>query len=223
MKILAVEFSSEQRSVAIVEKRSETISLVMGFAVEVGGRDVHGIGLIEDALRQAQIEREQIDCVAVGLGPGSYTGIRSAIALAQGWQLGREVKLLGIKSVECLASQVFAMGIRGHANFIVDAQRNEFYLGRYWFNENGFDEAKPLYLANATEVQSKIAEREWVFGPEASRNFSGATDLMPDAKALGQVACGKTNFLSGENLEPIYLREISFIKAPPLRVILDNY
>jgi len=36
------------------------------------------------ALKQAGLEREAIDCIAVGLGPGSYTGIRSAIALAQG-------------------------------------------------------------------------------------------------------------------------------------------
>lgn len=222
MKILAVEFSSEQRSVAIVEMQSDKIALVRGFAAEAGGRNTHAIGLIEDALREAQMEREQIDCVAVGLGPGSYTGIRSAIALAQGWQLAREVKLLGIPSVECLASQVFAMGIRGHASFIVDAQRNEFYLARYRFNEIGFDEIEPLHLANAAEVQSRIAEQQLLFGPEVSRSFSGATNLMPDAKALGQLACGKTNFLSGESLEPIYLREISFVKSPPLRIILEG-
>ena len=222
MKILAVEFSSEQRSVAIVEKQSDNTALVLGFAAEVGGRNTHAIGLIEDALRQAQMEREQIDCVAVGLGPGSYTGIRSAIALAQGWQLAREVKLLGIPSVDGLASQVFAMGIREHANFIVDAQRNEFYLARYRFNETGFDETEPLHLANAAEVQSRIAEQQFLFGPDASRNFFGATNLMPHAKALGQLACGKTNFLSGESLEPIYLRETSFVKAPPLRIILEG-
>ena len=64
----------------------------------------HGnLALVERALAQANCRREEIAVVAVGLGPGSYTGIRSAIALAQGWQLGRGVKTLGISSVECLA------------------------------------------------------------------------------------------------------------------------
>ena len=64
--------------------------------------------MIESALRQAGLEREEIECIAVGLGPGSYTGIRAAIALAQGWQLARGVKLLGVSSAECLATQAQA-------------------------------------------------------------------------------------------------------------------
>ena len=43
--------------------------------------------MIEEALREAGLEREQIEVLAVGLGPGSYTGIRVALSLAQGWQL----------------------------------------------------------------------------------------------------------------------------------------
>jgi tRNA threonylcarbamoyl adenosine modification protein YeaZ len=60
--------------------------------------------LVEEALRQARCEREEIETIAVGLGPGSYTGIRGAIALAQGWQLGRGVNVIGLSSVECLAA-----------------------------------------------------------------------------------------------------------------------
>ena len=48
--------------------------------------------------------REAIEAIAVGLGPGSYTGIRAAIALAQGWQLAREVKTLGVSSVAAMAA-----------------------------------------------------------------------------------------------------------------------
>ena len=53
--------------------------------------------MIESALAEAKIEREQIEVIAVGLGPGSYTGIRAAISVAQGWQLARGVKLLGVE------------------------------------------------------------------------------------------------------------------------------
>src|SRR3954449_7815273 len=98
MKILAVEFSSERRSVAVVEN-----GRVLGEAFEMGGRVA--IGLVERALAEAKVEREQIECIAVGIGPGSYTGIRGAISLAQGWQLARDIKLLSISSVECMAAQ----------------------------------------------------------------------------------------------------------------------
>src|SRR5436309_3367594 len=99
MKILALEFSSDLRSVAVVQGGH-----VRGRAEESGARARRGVSLMEAALREARLEREQVECVAVGLGPGSYTGIRSAIALAQGWQLAREIRSIGISSVDCLAA-----------------------------------------------------------------------------------------------------------------------
>jgi len=100
MKILALEFSSEQRSVAVFENGT-----VLGEARETAGKHTQAFGLIEAALAQGGIEREQIDCVAVGLGPGSYMGTRIAIAIAQGWQLARGVKTAGISSGEASARQ----------------------------------------------------------------------------------------------------------------------
>ena len=158
MKILAVEFSSEQRSVAVVES-----SKVLGSTSEKGGRSTRAFGLIEEILRKARIEREEIECIAVGTGPGSYTGIRAAIALAQGWQLAREVKLVGISSVECLAAQAFANGIRGRANFIVDAQRNEFYLQAWDLGAQTVQPVAAATLVTWEEVQTcwkkKAADR----------------------------------------------------------------
>ena len=64
--------------------------------------------MIEKILGATKIEREQIEMICVGLGPGSYTGIRAAIAMAQGWQLARGTKLLGVSSVASLAEQAGA-------------------------------------------------------------------------------------------------------------------
>ena len=50
--------------------------------------------------------------------------------MAQGWQLARGVKLLGVSSAECLAAQAQAEKIFGRVNVVIDAQRNEFYLAR---------------------------------------------------------------------------------------------
>jgi tRNA A37 threonylcarbamoyladenosine modification protein TsaB len=137
----------------------------------------------------------------------------------QGWQLAREIKLVGVRSVECLAAQAFSNGIRGRVSFIVDAQRKEFYLAAYEVSENGCNEIEPLHLATFADVEKRIAEKQIVFGPDAKRAFSAAQDLYPDAATLGQLAFGKKDFVSGEKLEPIYLREVNFVKAPPSRVI----
>src|SRR6516225_168365 len=112
MTILALEFSSERRSVALA--RGGT---VLAEAVEqTGGRGTNALGLIEKALADANIAREEIGVIAVGLGPGSYTGIRAAIAVAQGWQLARDIKLLGVSSMESLAAQARAEKMSGRVN-----------------------------------------------------------------------------------------------------------
>src|SRR5438093_6385986 len=104
MKILAVEFSSTHRSVAVLDADSSKPRAV-GISHESQGRETHAFAMIEKALEQAGLSRQSIECLVIGLGPGSYTGIRVAISVAQGWQLARGVKLLGISSVECLAAQ----------------------------------------------------------------------------------------------------------------------
>src|SRR5262249_43974130 len=127
MKILALEFSSSQRSVAVWRAPEMEINEV----VEAGSGALHAFAMVTEALQRANLEREQIDCLAVGIGPGSYTGIRVAISLAQGWQLARGIRLLGISSVECLVAGAADEGMIGKASCVVDAQRGEFYLASY--------------------------------------------------------------------------------------------
>lgn len=213
MKILALEFSTEQRSVAVVADGK-----VCGEAVEAGGRATRAFALIEKALREASMEREEIECVAIGIGPGSYTGIRAAIAIAQGWQLARPVKLLGISSAECIAAEAQAKKIFGTVNVVIDAQRNELYLARYEIGPEHCREISPLALASPEAVRANLAAGELVVGPEATRWFDSAKIIFPEAGILGRLATGRENFVPGEKLEPIYLREPNFVKASPPRV-----
>jgi tRNA threonylcarbamoyl adenosine modification protein YeaZ len=222
MKILALEFSSPQRSVAILHAPASAgahIAPSVSEVIETGGRATKAIGMIEDALHDARVEREQIDCVAVGLGPGSYAGIRAAIAFAQGWQLARNVKLLGIGSAECIAEQACKDGLTGEINVVIDAQRNEFYLARYTLNQNGWTETHPLRLTTLAEVQQIESAGQILIGPEVTKWFSGGRIVFPRAAVLGLIALRRNDFVPGEKLEPIYLRETSFVKAPPPRII----
>jgi tRNA threonylcarbamoyl adenosine modification protein YeaZ len=220
MTILALEFSSVQRSVAVVRGRAGEAGSLVSEVVETGAAGTMALEMIQSALQEAKLEREQIEVLAVGRGPGSYTGIRIALAIAQGWQLSSGhggMKLLGISSAECLAAQAHAEKIRGRVNVVIDAQRNEFYLAGYEISAGGWTEIEPLRILTRAEVESRAGANEMLIGPEVARWFPGGRMVFPRAAILGQLALSRNNFSAGEKLEPIYLRETNFVKASPAR------
>jgi tRNA threonylcarbamoyladenosine biosynthesis protein TsaB len=205
MKILAVEFSSERRSVAVVED-----GRLLGEADEMGGRAA--IDLVIKALTEAKVEREEIECIAIGIGPGSYTGIRGAISLAQGWQLAREVKLMAVSSVECIAAQAQRDKLFGNVAVVIDAQRQEFYFATYDITADRINRVDPLRIAPAADVRQFAEAGAKIIGPDAT-DLAGFTRAFPEATMLGQLASTRAEFVAGEKLEPIYLREVSFKKV----------
>lgn len=220
MKLLALEFSSVQRSVAVVVAGSDNRGLATYEVVETApGHAMKPFAMIEEVLRSAGVEREAIDGIVVGLGPGSYTGIRAAIALAQGWQLAAGTKLLGGSSAGCLAAQAQADGVTGRFSVVMDAQREEFYVADYEAGPDGLREISPLRLATLAEVRGREAAGEQLVGPDVTRWFPKARVVFPRAARLGERALTRTDFVAGETLVPIYLRETTFVKASPPRVI----
>lgn len=215
MKILALELSSEVRSVAVLDANTG----VAASARETGGKSAHTLGLVEQVLREAGLEREAVECLAIGIGPGSYTGIRLGISFAQGWSVAAPVKILGISSVECMAAIVAQEGREGTVDFAVDAQRGEFYLAGYSLAKGANREVEPLHLASLEELKQRHAAGRLVLGPEVAGLIPGAQAVYPSAVALARLAVGRTDYISGEDLKPIYLRQIEFVKAPPPRVI----
>ena len=215
MKMLAFEFSSPQRSVAAADGAG-----AVGEAIDTApGNSMKPLALTEAALRQTGLEREQVECIVIGLGPGSYTGIRAAIALAQGWQLGRGVKLLGVSSAEGVAAQAQAEGVSGKVAVTIDAQRGEFYLAGYEISAGTLRVVSPLQLATLAEARARELAGERLIGPEVTRWFPAGRVVFPRAAMLAQLATGRSDFVAGEKLEPIYLRETTFVKAPPSRIL----
>lgn len=186
-----------------------------GEVVRSDGRATPAFKMIEELLTQAGVERQTIECIAVGLGPGSYHGIRVAIALAQGWQLARSVRLLGISSVEAIAARAQAEGVRGPVTVVVDAQREELYVADYALDNAGWHKAQPLRLAPAKEVQATDKTGAVFAGPDVTRWFPDGRTVFPHAETLGRLAAVRSDFAPGEKLEPIYLRATTFVKARP--------
>lgn len=217
MTILAFEFSSSQRSVAIARD-----GLVLAKASETGEHGTKAFGLIEKVLAAANLGRAEIECLAVGLGPGSYTGIRVALSIVQGWQLATGVKLLGLGSVDCLAAQAQAEKLFGRVNVVIDAQRGEFYLATYDVSASGVNAVTPLKIVTMAEIEARAHAREILVGPEVTRWFAAGKILFPQAATLATLAARRDDFRAGEKLEPVYLRETSFVKAPPARTVVGQ-
>jgi tRNA threonylcarbamoyladenosine biosynthesis protein TsaB len=210
MKMLALEFSSAHRGVAVAldgEVGSER--------VETQGTATRVFELIAGVLAAAQTDRAAIDTIAVGLGPGSYTGIRMAISIAQGWEIARPVTVIGLGSVDCLAEEARRAGLRGPVTFVLDAQRQEIYQACYDVGEESARLLEPLHL---------VGLREWaappgpVVSPDVLPGMQDVVRLFPTAATLARLAAKQP--LPGPGsppLEPIYLRATTFVKAPPPR------
>jgi tRNA threonylcarbamoyladenosine biosynthesis protein TsaB len=211
MTMLALEFSSARRSAAVLDIKGHVTS-----ASHSGSEPTtRAFALIEEVLRRAGTDRNAIDCIAVGLGPGSYTGVRVAISIAQGWQLGRGVKLLGISSADAIAEG--ARGTSPQITCVIDAQRQEYYVAVYATESTPARVIEPLHIETFDQVKQRAERGETLAGPE--EGFVNSRVVFPDAGVLAQLAASRTNFVPGEKLEPIYLREANFVKAPPSRFL----
>ncbi len=220
MKILALEFSTGHRTVAALDTEALDTAHVPAIEIEeVQGRSVRACAMIESALRKAGLARESVDTVAVGLGPGSYAGIRSAIAFALGWHVARAVRLVGISSVECLAAGLGAKGESGSVLAAVDAQRGEFYLAGYELGPTGWREVEPLHLASGEELERRVRAGARVVGPDIPSGIRGVRRVYPDAGILARLAVDRVGLETGARLEPIHLRPARFVKAPPPRAV----
>lgn len=215
MKILALEFSSAQRSVAVACGKTHVREVIE----TAPGKTMQPFAMIESALNAAGVGRNEIECIAVGLGPGSYAGIRAGIALAQGWQLAQPVKLLGISSATAIAKQAQLDGINGRVNVVIDAQRGEFYLAGWELGDSSLQEVEPLRIVGRELLGPPAGAGGLIVGPEVTKWFPDSRPIYPRATTVAELAATRTDYVRGHQLEPIYLRETSFVKAPKPRTV----
>ncbi|MGE3308779.1 MAG: tRNA (adenosine(37)-N6)-threonylcarbamoyltransferase complex dimerization subunit type 1 TsaB [Limisphaerales bacterium] len=216
MICLALECSTSRRSVAVARD-----GVTLAEAAHSAGRDTPLFGLIADVLARADLRVSDVACIAVGLGPGSYTGVRIAIAACQGWDVAQPLRLLGIPSVDATAHRAAQLGRRGRTAVITDAHRGEFYVAEFDLGPEGATPRSALRIATRPEIEALRAAGVPCVGPDLEPLALGisADPVFPDASALAALAQGRTDFVSAEALEPVYLRLPTFVKAPAGRTL----
>ena len=161
-----------------------------------------------NVLERARALVEKIDVVAVGLGPGSYAGIRIAISAAIGFQIGVGSRIVGLPSVAALDTEAMRYCAIG------DARRETFYFSRV---EDGCCTDGPR-LVNEAELRPLLAaSSDWpVFASSPLALVPEANVASPLASRLVQLAAAGKSIIAEETLEPLYLRE-PHITQPKVR------
>ncbi len=141
VRILALETSTRQGSVALLQdgQRFETQdALTPSTNVRTlhGGVDArHGdslLPMVETILQEANLTLEDLALIAVGVGPGSFTGTRIGLAVAKGLVLGTGLPLVGISSFAALAAQVLTEDAAlQDVGVVADAGRGQVFASIY--------------------------------------------------------------------------------------------
>jgi tRNA threonylcarbamoyladenosine biosynthesis protein TsaB len=192
MKILALELSSGQGSIAWIEDDREPF-------VRTFANDRKHSGLFFENLQLCSREFGAPDLIVVGLGPGSYAGVRIAIATAVGLRAASGAKLIGIASICGMET-----GAREYC-VIGDARRASFFFGR--IRDGRLMEGPSLH--SQVELERTISESSVpVYASESLPQFPKARLAYPSAEKLAEVARDQANEIAEtRSLEPIYLRE----------------
>lgn len=206
MTCLALEFSSQRRSVAVARD-----GVLLSEAWVMGGTSTSAPGLIQEALGKSGLRAVEVGRLVVGIGPGSYTGIRRALATLQGWHLALGTPLAAVGSMELLARIAHERLGRG-CDLAADAQRGEWACA----SMEGGRLQTALKLRTLEELRAGIAAGRSVVTPD--EGLPGALVLHPTA-ALAALVGGGLEERRPESLAPIYLREAAFVKAPAPRPI----
>jgi tRNA threonylcarbamoyladenosine biosynthesis protein TsaB len=204
MTVLAVDTSTNRGSIVLL--RDAVVLLE-----ELFPADRSQSSELFPMLERARALSPQFDLIAVGLGPGSYAGVRITIAAALGLSCATGAQLVGVPSVAALeteAQRYIAIG---------DARRDTFYFTRV---DDGACAEGPLLL-NAEELQSKLASHPElpVFSPAPVPSIARATVALPLAKILARLASAARSIVQRDNLEPLYLRD-PHITTPKARLPL---
>ncbi len=191
VKVLAFDCSTAHGSVAVVENGA---TLFAETFESPRGRGGEFFPALERAVRAAG----KFDRVAVGIGPGSYNGLRAAIAAAEGLHIATGAERVGVASPLALAEEedFFAMG---------DARSGQFWLARV---TNGA--AREAFSLVSHDALLAALDREPAVPRIATAELPGVARLtvaVPDAVRLGRLGrLGAGEMPALATLEPIYLK-----------------
>lgn len=217
--ILNIETSGAPCSAALTSE-----GMILAHREDFSGRN-HATMLsdfIKDCLDYGKEHGLKPDAIAVSMGPGSYTGLRIGLSEAKGLAYALQVPLIGVKTLELLATRVMFStdDIDPDTIFIpmVDARRMEVYTGAYDFGLSELISPQALVLEdNSCYAALKETGRPVLFfGSGAGKAeplmegctfVPGVEALAVDMVALAERDYARRNFIDTAYSVPVYLKD----------------
>lgn len=168
MKLLAFETATEACSVAVYVDGQ----IHERFDITPRRHTELALPWAEQLLAEAGLVRRQLDAIAVGRGPGAFTGVRLAIAIAQGIALALDRPLIPVSTLAAVAMQ----GSGQYRLAAIDARMGEVYLGQFMEADGGL-------TAVSQEV---VVKPELADVPETERWHAVGTGFAAADGALAQ-------------------------------------
>lgn len=188
--------------------------------------------LVKNILTEGNTALTDLDALAYGRGPGSFTGVRIGIGIAQGLALGADLPMIGVSTLATMAQGAWRMTGASRVLAAIDARMGEVYWAEYTRDENGVwhgEESEAVLKPEAVTERLKQLTGEWATvgtgwpaWPEMAKDtgltlvdgnmlLPAAEDMLP--VACQQLAAGKTVVV--EHAEPVYLRNtVAWKKLP---------
>lgn len=134
--LLALDASSSACSAALlIQQEGSDDQLVSRFALTPREHTRRLLPMVDEVLAEAGIAPAQLDAVAYGRGPGSFTGLRIAAGTAQGLAYGLDLPLLGVSTLEALALHAHRQHGQTHIVTAMDARMGEIYVAAWHCRE----------------------------------------------------------------------------------------
>ena len=217
--VLALETATMCGSVALVAANR----CLAEFSLQTG--ETHSRRLLAGVdwlLQETGIDWPVIDAVAVSLGPGSFTGLRIALATAKGLAMAAGAELIGVGTLDGLAAQLFAAGEILICP-VLDARKKEVYCGLYRCDNQGIPRILGEYMVIAPEVLCAMIHEPVVLLGDGAAVYGDLfreklADLLkrppssiffPRAATIGFLALDKwkkNDFLEPAGAQPINIR-----------------
>jgi tRNA threonylcarbamoyladenosine biosynthesis protein TsaB len=224
--ILAIETSTEVASAALLSERGL-------FIRESAGVHTHSeaiLPMVQALLQEAGVTLAQCDAIAFGVGPGSFTGVRTACGVVQGLAFGADLPVAPIVTLEAMAQACHEASGALDVLAILDARMGEVYWAQYRYVDAGWKIVTAPTLSAAVMVApigtpvacgNGLTAYADAFAAPAFSVFSDSQALiMPSARhiaALGRAAAANGALVPLEQAQPFYLRnKIAFTTAERL-------
>ena len=155
---LAFDTANEVIAIGLGVLHAESLEVEVVASAEASAHRASNAQLLPriDALLAEQgVARGELACIVVGRGPGSFTGVRIAMATAKGVASALGVGLVGVSSLDAVAWNAQAAGVRGPLAVVADAMRKEVYPVRYQLTD---EDACRLGADRVVKAEAAAAE-----------------------------------------------------------------